>query len=558
MMIPNRDDEHELLAWIEGELSDREARAVEARLADHPDLRQLCEMMRADRAALRAMGDVDAPEGLVDDVQHALERSALLDGDTEPVVIAGPEVFDTRRHRAVKRWIGVAACLIVGGGVLMIGHQAGVLPTSSRGTAPTSSGQFAIDADVEKDEGQAEAPVRQTTPDVWSDEFQLTESAPAPADEKGGRIARGAGAMHRPNLRDATTSRAEAMIAADDPAAGRPSRESAADQSNDADKMTLGEDMAPRAGETIAEQTIDPEPGAPTAPAQRGLPGEAPDDAAARPRTANAASLGDRDGAESGEGSAGINAGVADIKAIGPTELERLIARREIYLRLSGPVEGASRVPLTTAWTEGEDVDQVTAGVTSETSLHEYIWRLSQNYTRRPHRTTGSAADERQRTRAAGDSLWPADETESLPPAVASELIEGLERLRVVRRVEAREPSAGRGVAFLQLGQTTLPKPFLPDSWQVELVHDRDTVLEAERLLLESQDSLFWWRHEPWVTPQRTAWLVLGPDGEDDDGPVAGEQAVEPASQAVEDSSEHDQLPAVGDEAVELNSDEPE
>ena len=90
-MKPDIHDPEVLLAYVEGELTGDEAATVERALRDDGALRSLVEAMRADRAALRAWPDEEAPAGLTDDAVQHLERGSLL-GDA------------SGRERGGRRW----------------------------------------------------------------------------------------------------------------------------------------------------------------------------------------------------------------------------------------------------------------------------------------------------------------------------------------------------------------------------------------------------------------------------------------------------------------------
>lgn len=77
--MSDRYDHELLLAYIEGELDAQRARALEAELADDAKLCALIEQLRADRQAVRAMGEQEPPGPLTEDAIAQLERRMLLD-----------------------------------------------------------------------------------------------------------------------------------------------------------------------------------------------------------------------------------------------------------------------------------------------------------------------------------------------------------------------------------------------------------------------------------------------------------------------------------------------
>ncbi|MFG0258342.1 MAG: anti-sigma factor family protein [Phycisphaerales bacterium JB043] len=79
--------EHDILAYIEGELDDQSARRLEATLASDPELKRFVDGARADRAHLRRWGQPGttiAPQGLVRDAMRSAERDALV---ATPIIV---------------------------------------------------------------------------------------------------------------------------------------------------------------------------------------------------------------------------------------------------------------------------------------------------------------------------------------------------------------------------------------------------------------------------------------------------------------------------------------
>ncbi|MEQ9459425.1 MAG: hypothetical protein RIG82_00540 [Phycisphaeraceae bacterium] len=72
--------EHELLLlWIEDELNPEQTAAFEQVLAERDDLAELAARLRADRAGLKQLPDLDPPHDLADVAIERLERNLLLD-----------------------------------------------------------------------------------------------------------------------------------------------------------------------------------------------------------------------------------------------------------------------------------------------------------------------------------------------------------------------------------------------------------------------------------------------------------------------------------------------
>lgn len=128
--LPAGLQESDLLALVEGEALPRErAAAVSKALAANPACARLVEAMRRDRAAMRAMGEAQAPAGLMDSVeaavQQVLERQMLVGlgegesvSDELPVSIVMPRRSPWLAHGSGRRMaIAAGLLLVVGGGV---------------------------------------------------------------------------------------------------------------------------------------------------------------------------------------------------------------------------------------------------------------------------------------------------------------------------------------------------------------------------------------------------------------------------------------------------------
>lgn len=70
--------EAEVAAWVECELPRDRHEAVGTAIDSDPNLAKLLRAMRADREAVRALPEVQAPEGLLEMVEATMERQALL------------------------------------------------------------------------------------------------------------------------------------------------------------------------------------------------------------------------------------------------------------------------------------------------------------------------------------------------------------------------------------------------------------------------------------------------------------------------------------------------
>ena len=112
--------EESLLALVEGELSETRERQVLAALSARPDLLATVRGMTRDRALLSDLCDVEAPPEVMESIEAALERAALLDGpalfaDLPPAPIVMPRARSGRRLSSMLAM--AAAIALVAGGV---------------------------------------------------------------------------------------------------------------------------------------------------------------------------------------------------------------------------------------------------------------------------------------------------------------------------------------------------------------------------------------------------------------------------------------------------------
>ncbi len=112
--------EESLLALVEGELSETRERQVLAALSTRPELLATVRGMTRDRALLSDLCDVEAPPEVMESIEAALERAALLDGpalfaDLPPAPIFMPRARSGRRLSSMLAM--AAAIALVAGGV---------------------------------------------------------------------------------------------------------------------------------------------------------------------------------------------------------------------------------------------------------------------------------------------------------------------------------------------------------------------------------------------------------------------------------------------------------
>lgn len=162
-------DEHELLAWIEGELPARREAEIRDALASDPELLAWAEQARADRAALRAWGesmDTSAPSGMVEDAIAMAERRALLDGDGSDLrLVGGGERPKSRIAGFPSGRLAAAAVLLLaaGAGVLMWPQIMGPASTPGPVVAERPGGAEEESRDQLEDAAADQAPSDRTT-----------------------------------------------------------------------------------------------------------------------------------------------------------------------------------------------------------------------------------------------------------------------------------------------------------------------------------------------------------------------------------------------------------
>ena len=117
-MSTQRTNEHQCLAWIEGELDQEASRKFEQELQRDPELALQVQAMRRDRDLLQSMPVPPVPADLPGRVEQTLANTMLTD-DAHPA----PGRFRRRKQRVVPRlnWparLRVAAMIVVGVGAI--------------------------------------------------------------------------------------------------------------------------------------------------------------------------------------------------------------------------------------------------------------------------------------------------------------------------------------------------------------------------------------------------------------------------------------------------------
>jgi hypothetical protein len=128
-MRPGKATESDILAWIEGELPEDRAGAVEAAFVEDPSLRAWAASMRGDRAMLCAWA-VDAvrmaPKGLAESALERVERDALLGpSEAEALAMAPGRESPAVAHR-IRRYATAAAVALLVGVIAVTGVRLGL------------------------------------------------------------------------------------------------------------------------------------------------------------------------------------------------------------------------------------------------------------------------------------------------------------------------------------------------------------------------------------------------------------------------------------------------
>jgi len=127
--------EESLLALVEGELSEARERQVLGALGARPELLALVRGMTRDKALLSDLCDVEAPAEVMESIDAALERAALLDSpgafaDLPPAPIA---IARVRGERQLSRMLSMAAV------VALLAGSVGFWALSRPGGSPGGS-----------------------------------------------------------------------------------------------------------------------------------------------------------------------------------------------------------------------------------------------------------------------------------------------------------------------------------------------------------------------------------------------------------------------------------
>ncbi|MCC6659322.1 MAG: hypothetical protein IT437_00395 [Phycisphaerales bacterium] len=192
--IPAGLSEADLLAWVEGGPLQRDVAAAVARALDaDPGLARLLGSMKADRAAILALADERAPDGLADAAmaiaEPALERRMLLGMESSAPARGGTPVSivqPSRRSvlevifadRVGRRFAAAAGLLLVAGGATWF-----VTSILTRGGLSRPPEQRIANAGVQVGVPEVEPPA---APESEEPGIELAMGPPLPPPETGG------------------------------------------------------------------------------------------------------------------------------------------------------------------------------------------------------------------------------------------------------------------------------------------------------------------------------------------------------------------------------------
>jgi negative regulator of sigma E activity len=120
-----------LSAYLDGECTEAERAAVEARLATSAEWRTELEEVRGARAMLRSVAERDAPDGFWESVIATVAADDLAADDTDEEEDApAPVVSLEEKRRGPGRWIATAfaAAAAVGLAVIIVPQRDNVSP----------------------------------------------------------------------------------------------------------------------------------------------------------------------------------------------------------------------------------------------------------------------------------------------------------------------------------------------------------------------------------------------------------------------------------------------
>jgi hypothetical protein len=167
-MTPNPRDGELLSAYLSGDLGDREAAALETRLAEEPELAARLEATRAVVEGLTRLDEVELPDGFSDRLHARLAEERTLTVAEGPLSLAEARARRTERLR--PRWPAQTAApagvvgLAVLGAAAVIGLRTGDVADLTLEPAADEPGLEAETLEA-PDEDTAEAPEEEAVPE---------------------------------------------------------------------------------------------------------------------------------------------------------------------------------------------------------------------------------------------------------------------------------------------------------------------------------------------------------------------------------------------------------
>lgn len=178
-------NEHDLLAWIEGEALPPEASdGLERAFAADASLRSWAEAARSDRDRLRALAEIEAtraPRGMAEAAMELAEREALVGG-----AVGAP----TRRARRVRitplRFVAAAGLVIAAGAATLVGFLSVEQPSSPTGEFAQGAGEITSQLAIADQSRAASPESAELAPDGGATPALASAPLAKNSDEAGG------------------------------------------------------------------------------------------------------------------------------------------------------------------------------------------------------------------------------------------------------------------------------------------------------------------------------------------------------------------------------------